>query len=202
MGLALVPGLFDIKPQTYSPPQFVTIDAAGEMAGAVFRVPSNGNIAKVGVYVGYVSTSKPLRVSLQTVDAATGFPTGTMYKGSVQGVLASIASNTFYMVTLGTQATAAVKNDLIAIVAEWNSVDFGNCRIMVAPISSYSTLATQNVGGAGWAKTNNSPFGALEYSDGSYYHISGVLGCVPTSPSFNVNTAGADEYGNIFNLPV
>lgn len=201
MSQVLVSGLFDIRPAQYWAPSFITIDAAGEMAASIFRVPANGDITKVGIYVGFVSTSKPLRLSLQTVDATTGLPTGTAYKGSGIAVQASLTTNTFYILTLATQATSAVYGDLVAIVAEWDSVDYGNCRIMLSSASTYSAWCGNKLGGGAWAKTNYSPFGALEYSDGSYYHTPGVVGCIPDTVSFNVDTAGADEYGNVFNLP-
>ncbi len=207
MSLTSIPGLFLQRPSSYANPLFTVIDAAGEMAGSIMRVPANGDITKVGVNVGNVTTSKPLRVSLQTVNAATGLPTGSYYKGSTQGVLASIASNTFYQVTLGTQATSAVKNDFVAIVAEWDSGDFGSTRIMNYCMGSttgamYSSWGVYNTGGGGWTKNAYSAVGSLEYSDGTHYCIPDVFGFIPGTATFNSGTGTADEYGNVFNLPV
>jgi hypothetical protein len=142
------------------------IDAAGEKVAFVVTVPKTGTVDKLCFKTGGISSSQALRVSVQTVNTATGEPTGTLYGGSSAGVQASPSANTFYTVALGTGATA-VKGDRVAVVIEFDStigsvyIDFpdSDTQIGYPYVMGYTTS---------WAKYGYSPCTALEYSDGSY----------------------------------
>jgi hypothetical protein len=53
------------------------IDATGEKYAAIIQIPKTGTISKIGFRTGTVTTSQTLRGGIETVDAATGAPTGT-----------------------------------------------------------------------------------------------------------------------------
>lgn len=180
-----------------------TIDAAGEKAGFVFRVPRTGTIDRIGFTTRAVTTAQTLRVGLETTDTTNYLPTGTQYGGSAVGTQASPVADTFYEVALATPATA-IKGDIIAIVVQFDTTA-GN--LVIGKID--------NEGGSGltsfpyvveyttsWAKNNGSVgMYSVRYSDGIYEPIGQ---CIPTSPSistfFNAGS-GADEIGNRFTIP-
>lgn len=175
------------------------IDASGEKVAGIFTVPKTGNITKVGFRTGTVTTPQTLRASLQTVDAATGAPTGTAYGGSAAGTQTSPAANTFYMVTLGTQASAT-KGDIVAIVVEFDST-VGNLQIAGGvdwldsgyPYCSHFT--------ASWAKQVRVPVMTFEYDDGSYENARLVpFSTYAVSTTFHVNTT-PDERALRFSMP-
>lgn len=142
------------------------IDATGEKYAAIIQVPKTGTISKIGFRTGAITTSQTLRGGLETVDAATGAPTGTQYGGSAVGTNAgAFAANTFYQITLGTGATTATAGDIIAAVIQFDST-VGSLNITDIDYDSafpYSCLYTTI-----WTKNNRTPCISLEYSDGSY----------------------------------
>jgi hypothetical protein len=180
------------------------IDASGEKAAVIVRVPKTGTISKVVFRTGTVTSSETLRVSLQTV--TSGEPSGTDYGGSAAGTQATPASNTVYTVTLGTAATGATKGDVIAIVFEFDSA-VGNLTFSSIASSGqysgseftgfpYSSLYTVS-----WANPNARTLSAcLEYSDGSYENMGVLPFSSIGSVSFNSSTT-PDERALRFNLP-
>lgn len=182
----------------------VLIDAAGEKVGFVIEVPKTGIIAKIGFMTNTVVTAQTLRVSLQTVGATDGNPTGTLYGGSTAGTQASPASNTFYLVTLGTGASATI-GDVISAVIEFDAT-VGNLYI--------NGLYTHQGSGFGvqfpytrsfttvWGIEGNSiPVLAIEYSDGTYEYVGGAY---PLAATFNTafnSGSTPDERALKMNLP-
>src|SRR3972149_8910367 len=185
-----------------------TLDTTGEKAATIFQIPADGNITKLGFRTATVTTGDTLKVGLYTVDAS-GDPTATAYKGMVAGTQAILATedNTYFNVTLGTQATSVVKGDLVALVIEYDSYVAGNMVITGLGSSSsvlfgfpYGDLYTTS-----WAKQNSLPFATIEYTGGVYYPMLGVYpvgSAGATSTAYNLDTATFDEYGIHINIPV
>jgi len=173
------------------------IDASGEKAAFIVQIPKSGNITKVGFRTGTVTSAQTLRVSLQTVDTTTGDPSGSLYGSSTAGTQTSPASNTNYLVTLGTQATATA-SDFVAVVIEFDSTA-GNLNI------AHSTNIPQNfpyvdLYTTSWAKTASIPVLSFEYDDGSYGTIRGVF--PPGSMANTTYNSGStpDEYALYFTI--
>lgn len=178
------------------------IGGAGEKSASVFSVPKTGTIDRVIFKAGTVTTAQTLRAGLQTVDATTGFPTGTAYGGMVAGTQAAPATNTLYEVTLGTSATAT-RGDKIAMVVEFDATA-GNLQIATQGCTRdlstgfpYNCLYT-----TAWAKQGDGncvPIVGVRYSDGTYEFVGSFLASVVTSTTFNSGSA-ADEIGNKITL--
>ena len=182
----------------------ILLDASAEKASFIFRVPQTGTIDKVGFRVGTVTTADTLRVGLQTVDATTGFATGTAYGGMVAGTQATPASNTFYEVTLGTSATAT-EDDFVAVVIEYNSFVAGNLNInyvgtrAIVDNYPYSALFT-----ASWAAlTDSIPNVTLHYTTGTAYPWTGAYAYSAISVNTTVirSDTTPDEIGTRIYLP-
>ena len=180
------------------------LDASGEKAATIFQIPADGNITKLGFRTAAVTTGDTLKIGLYTVDAS-GDPTATAYKGMVAGTQAVLATedNTYFNVTLGTQATSVVKGDIVALVIEYNSYVAGNMVLtgLAATIGfPYGDLYT-----ASWAKQNTLLFATIEYTGGVYYPTLGILPVATAgtgSMAYNLDTATFDEYGIHINIPV
>src|SRR3990170_6891069 len=171
-----------------------TLDATGEKAAIIFKIPADGNITKLGFRTSTVTTGDTLKVGLYTVDAS-GDPTATAYKGMVAGTQAILATedNTYFNVTLGTQATSVVKGDIVALVIEYNSYVAGN-MVITGFGSTSSTLSGFPYGDlytTSWAKQNNPLFATIEYTGGVYYPTLGIYPAASggTSVAYNVDTA-------------
>ncbi|MGQ9573565.1 MAG: hypothetical protein ACUVV3_10375, partial [Dehalococcoidia bacterium] len=56
----------------------LTVDASGEKAAFVFRVPATGTLKKVAFRTGGVTHNQTIRVSFQDVNSLTGYPDGVV----------------------------------------------------------------------------------------------------------------------------
>lgn len=178
----------------------LTIDASGEKVAFVFAVPKTGNISKLGLRTGTVTTAETLAVTLQTVSAVNGDPTGSAYGGMTEGTQAAPASNTAYTVSLGT-AAAATAGDLVALVIEFDSA-VGNLAIMGIATAYRVGFPYIDLFAGSWAKTPFvQPVLWLEYDDGSYALVDG---CSPFSaismPAWAANST-PDEHALKFTFP-
>ena len=185
-----------------------TLDATGEKAATIFQIPADGNITKLGFRTATVTTGDTLKVGLYTVDAS-GDPTATAYKGMVAGTQAILATedNTYFNVTLGTQATSVVKGDIVALVIEYNSYVAGS--MVITGLGSTSTVFSGFPYGdlytASWVKQNNTFFATIGYTGDVYYPTLGILPVASGGASsivYNLDTATFDEYGIHINIPV
>jgi len=184
------------------------LDATGEKASTIFQIPADGNITKLGFRTATVTTGDTLKIGLYTVDAS-GDPTATAYKGMVAGtqVVASADDNTYFNVTLGTQATSVVKGDIVALVIEYNSYVAGN-MVITGLKSTGSELLGFPYGDLYttlWTKQNTPLFATIEYTGGVYYPTLGILPVASGGASsivYNLDTATFDEYGIHINIPV
>lgn len=189
------------SPHAFSGTAFTSllIDASGEKVAFIFQIPKTGTITKVGFRTGTVTTAQTLRVGLYAVNGSGDADTATLYGSSTAGTQTSPASNTNYLVTLGTSATAT-RGDIVAAVIEFDST-VGNLNIVHAltetNVFPYSELYTSS-----WTKSSSTPVLSLEYNDGSYEIVSG---CIPpgsgTSTTFNSGST-PDEYALYFKLKV
>lgn len=192
----------------------VLLDASGEKAAVILRVPKTGTLHKVGFRTGTVTTGDTLKVSFQDV-AATGFPdeTADQYRTIV---IADANDDTWFTTgilssdgTDGGTKRSVTKDQEIAVVFEYNSYVAGN--LYIANMTSLGSTGLElypycaNKVGAGptWAKINaaaSTPVLALEYSDGSYAEFGSLPFSSLTNQTFASDSA-ADEYALAFSLP-
>jgi len=144
----------------------LVIDASGEKAAAILTVPENGSITHVGIRVHAVTTPQTLRVSLQTFDAATGDPTGTLYGGSTAGTQAAPAALTSYRVALGTPATA-VKGNRVAVVVEFDAT-VGNVTLASVTQLTIFSYPYLDLFTGSWTKAAGWPCVYLDYGGTVY----------------------------------
>lgn len=169
---------------------------------AICAVPKSGDITGVCFALQGVTTAQDIRAAIQTL--SSGLPSGSNYKGSASGTIASasLAANQVLDVTLGTQATAAVVGDSVAIVLDWPGTA-GNVKALMpasgsTPTVNYSVFARYTA--SAWSKTFSTAMVAgFKYSDGSYAACAPLFSAL-AALSYNGDAAGADEYGIV--LPI
>ena len=183
----------------------VTLDADGELCGAMVYIPKTGNISKIGIRIGTVTTTDTLKVSIQGVDASNGRPDDIIAKS---GTLATPASNTTYWVELSSVLAVTVGQKK-TIVVEFN--DFvgessdGNLGIVSGIFNSSQRGAAVpynfSYTGGSWALNYITPNFGIEYDDGT---IESILGCWPaivnSSRSWDMND-NPDRCGLRFQVP-
>jgi len=179
----------------------VTLDASGEKAAFVGRVPKTGDIAAVTFRLGTTTTGDTLKVSLQDVDSTTGFPDEVVDQSNTV-VVANADDNVFKRVVMGSNR-AVTAGDLLAVVIEFNAFVAGNLNILTAAplLSQTFYTAAKTGGGPTWSKQQRDPLIVLEYDDGSRAYIPNVYPGNLTSIDYASNTALADEYGLLMPMP-
>lgn len=180
------------------------IDAAGEKAAFLFQAPNTGTIDQLGWRTMTVTTGATVDVRLETVDAATGFPSGTLWATNTNGsqVVASTDDNTWFNTSL-TAGASVNKGQWLAMVIV-NPASPGNMNIarvdellVTSDISPFIAQYTTT-----WAKqVSYSPVCAVRYSGGNYYAIEGMYPFSNLGSLFFSNSSTPDEIGNIFQMP-
>jgi len=164
----------------------------------IFLVPQTGDITAVCFKTGSVTTAQPLKVGLQTINAATGNPSGTWLSS---GTVASPAANIWYEVELDS-AVSINKADIICLVIEWVSAT-GNLQIMDISVGSPSNSFPyiNNYASSTWGKlSTRMPQMALKYGN-NYANILGCLGIEAVSDRVFNSQSSPNEYGIKFKTP-
>lgn len=178
-----------------------TLDADGEKLGCVVRAPKTGNVRKVWFRIGSTTTADDLRISLQDVDAATGFPDEVVDQS--QTITLATSDDSIWKTATMDADRSVTRQDPIAVVFEFNPWVDGNIAITLstsdeAPNQAYSAAKT----GGSWAKlaAQRSPILALEYDDGNVYPIHGAQPALGAFTSFN-SSSNPKERGMRFRVP-
>lgn len=175
--------------------------AAGHKVAFIFRASKTGTIDKVGFLVRTVAVAQTLKASLETVNPATGQPTGTLIAAGASGTVAP-TTNTFHEVTLTTPPSVTI-NDYIALVIEFDSTG-GNVQIAAwdtqTSTGDYAQLPYCSHFVGSWSKQKFIPICSLKYNDATY-PVNGMLP-LKNQNEIGLNTGSTpDEVGLKFELP-
>lgn len=181
------------------------LDADGELCGSVFYVPKTGNISKIGIRVGIVTTTDTLKVSIQGIDESNGHNDGVIARS---GTLSTPVSNTTYWVELDSPLAVTMGHKK-TIAIEWNNWvgegSDGNLQISygIRGFGHYGASIPYSfvyTGGA-WAFYQACPNFGFEYDDGTIEPTISLFPAVSfTSYSWNMNT-NPDRRGSRLQVP-
>jgi hypothetical protein len=180
------------------------INASGEKVAQIFQAPATGSITGLSFKTGTVTASDTLDIRLETV-GTDGKPTGTLATTNSNGSQGSLASNTWYDVTL-TASHSATKGDYLA----WVVAHGGTANVNIVSINSVAGVPYSDVylnswhdTGAGYSVIANRTFlGAANYG-GTYYPTPGLFPHLDgTTYVFAAQTSTTDfNFGIKFKLP-
>lgn len=188
----------------------ITLDANGEYWSAVLRAPKTGTIARVHFLAGTVTANGDgLRIRIETVDASTGLPSGTLVGGSSEVTHATTTASTWNRGTSGLNA-AVTAGDVIAVkLASPGSGTTFNGVLNVSsganptylPANSNFPYVVNAIPTATKGSVTMSITLALEYDDGTTPFVAGAAPISAFSqPSYNTGST-PDERGNLCSLP-
>lgn len=157
--------------------QYLQIDATGEKVAFIMKAPKAGAIKKIGVLTGTVTTGATLSVRIETVDLATGNPTGTLYPTGAAAnlIIAGTDDNAWKSsADLGTGVVVDA-DDLFAVVITFG--DSANLAIAAAGLAVNANIAFPYTAHytTGWSRLAYAPIVALEYDGGSYPAVPGAF---------------------------
>ena len=192
------------------------IDASGEKAAVIFRVPKTGTLDKAEFRVGTatLNAASQIRVSFQDVSDVNGDPDGTQDQfRDIAG--SSFTSNAWtvpgLMTSDGTDTgvkRSVTRGDLLSVVVEYSTftaADILNVSTLTATGSGTSAAYGQaypDLFTAAWVKQALYPIVALKYDDGAYVFISTNIYPIETFNAVSFNSGSTpDERGLIFQFP-
>lgn len=180
-------------------PVFSTLllDAAGEKAAFVLQCPKTGNIHKLHFGVSFLVTSTSTDVRLETVDATTGDPSGTLEGTNTNGTLA-VVTDGWHVITLTADA-AVTKGDLVALVIAPSGTP--SYRVNLSNAGGTTGIPYTDHFAAAWTKGGIPPCCALEYDDGSFAYMPGTIPATALNVHAISNATDPDEIALKFTLP-
>lgn len=198
MGIVAVKGMYWPEPSAGSAFVAMLLDALNEKAGMIFDVPETGDITASGFTVSAMVTAGSARVRLETVDPATGFPTGTLVHPNA--VVAVPITRIGWYTVVYPGPVPVVQNTPYATVIEWASGNFSVGRLTVPANSNFPYTVLQNTGA--WAKSTVACVGGIRYADGHWPYINGVWPVSSVGTQAGVaGSATSEEGGNRFKMP-
>jgi hypothetical protein len=145
----------------------ITLGTTNTKMAVILQAPKDGNIDRVAFYCGLVSVAGDIHVRLETVDDATGDPSGNLYGGSAEQIFEITALGT-QEVILSTPA-AATQGDKIAIVLEYVADEFtGRINHYGQSYHIVLQLPYADVYTGSWTKKYYDPQLSFGYDDGTY----------------------------------
>jgi hypothetical protein len=178
------------------------IDAADEKLGIVNKTIRTGTITQVILGFGTVTTGATVDVRVETVDAATGHPTGSLVNADSNAslVVANADDNSKKTVTLTTPASVT-EGDTIAIIMANPGASFGSMNLIAtseraAMCFPYGVFYTGS-----WADAVRNLSIVAVYDDGSRQNFGGNVATNVATLTFNTGST-PDEIGLVFTLTV
>ena len=182
------------------------LDALDERLGWVFDAPLPGDISEIGWYIKSMSAANfTVDVRVETVDAATGYPTGTLVNANAnKSAVFYDADNTWVWSALDTDATVTMGQRLAIVhhLAGYTSGSFATNR----NADDRNVLIPYGVEdyGASWVRSSTvyGPAIALKYSDGTIVPLERSWPYTAVGETVFNNTDTPDHYGNHFQLSI
>lgn len=208
MPLVTVPGMFlpaHFYGPTASAPSFTSQAlGASDKYGMVFQAPKTGNIRKISFRTGTVGTAQDTDARIETVDPATGFPSGTLKTVNSNATIAaaSITANAWVTSPAFTADAAVTVGDLIAAVLVPTSTPNYQVNGFTVGTSGFRVPYPVYDSGTGYTKpTDHIPGIGVEYDDGSYYFIPNTVPILTITAHTTFNTGSTpDEIGMKFKM--
>lgn len=182
------------------------LDAANEKAGFVLQAPKTGSINKISFSTGTVTTGETVDVRVESVTAATGFPSGSLLaaNNNIAHIIANSDDNVALTTASLTAAAAVTMGQVIAVVIAMPGATAASLNIRAGAVRNEQTAGFPYYCHftAAWAKNNlTSPAVGLLYTDGYYYSTPGTHLIGGNTFSANLSTANPIRGGARFKLP-
>jgi hypothetical protein len=184
--------------------QPLVLDAAGEKTAFMVQVPKTGSIRRIGVQIDTVVTATDTDFRLETIDATTGNPTGTLFGTTTNGTVlaAAITTGGFPYATLTADASVTKGDKLAVVFVPTGTPNYSISGVPIDALQNWLFPYTKEFAAAAWGAPASAilPTVAIEYSDGTYAYIPSVFPGLASSAVFNSGST-PDERGLKFKFP-
>lgn len=181
-----------------------TLDAAGEYMAYAFVAREDMVVSHVGIRVGTVSGAPTADVRIETLDSATGLPSGTLWATDTNGASGTLTSGSSPLIALTASATIAKSQVFCVKIAYSSGTSFivQNINQMGLPQTTGLPYQIINTGTPTKSAMSNSTANiALGSSSTVFYQVQGAF---PATTSTNVafNNTNSAKRGLRFTIPM
>lgn len=178
----------------------VGLGTSGYYICCVFKAPVTDTITKIGFFTGSINAGS-YDVRVETVDSATGFPSGTLWATNTNFVQTVAATDdvTWFEVTL-TAGASVNRGDPVAVMVKLNETFTGNLGQMNNIVNPMMPTYVRNSTGTPGAISGNLPIMSVHYSATGYVHNPGILPVKSVALRTFNNGSTTDVYGNKITL--
>lgn len=178
----------------------VQLNVAGEKQAIVFQAPFTGTLTEIDFYISAVGSSGDLDVRVETIDPATGHPSGTLVSTTTN--LSMTISTTGAKTAALTSSASIVQGTYYAIVFDRTSGDYSlTCMNRTAAATGYDTTGAYGRyhNGTSWQSRglgvswNYLPCVALKLDDGSYPWLGGAVLPFQSLTNVDFNNTSSDR---------
>jgi hypothetical protein len=164
-------------------------------------VPKSGLIRRLHFRTGTVTTGATVDCRLETVDASTGHPTGTLYAANTNGsnVIADTDDNAWRTSANFTADASVTRGDVVAAVIV--NPSGGNWQLRTIIDVQGSVPYGDLFAAAAWTKNTNPPIIVAEYSDGTFAYVPNVIQTHGVNTTAFNSGSSPDERGVRFTQP-
>lgn len=182
------------------------LDGAGKKVASVFQAPATGTLEKVYVLISGYSVTGNLDFRLETIDASTGAPTGTLVTGTTANALVSITGNGVFSATLSVSVTRGTSYALVYArsAGTYSAAHIGGAgRYRLGVGTTYLRYdggsGYDNPGGQAASRLRMPIFGVK--ISGSHYPVIGAYAMSSLAYTGFNNTTATRERGSAITLP-
>jgi hypothetical protein len=153
------------------------LDANAEKGAVVFEATKACNIDRIEVSTRTVTTGDTLDARIETVDLATGFPTGTLWATNSNGamVIASADDNTWKASATLTAVATVARGDRVAVVLVHpntaNALNLGVLALSTSVPIFIAPYGLTDVGGAGYVATGQPLALGVHCDDSTFMYL-------------------------------
>lgn len=216
LGPHYLPSFIESNADSLSPSlSGITLNASGDRMGFVVTCPKAGTLDKFEFKTGSVTNNPDngIRLSFQSIDAATGFPDTTQDQWS--DITGTLAANTWQVpavmtddgTTGGVKRTVTAGEQIACVIDFVSFVASDSFQIDCLSVNTNNVYNQQyytaDASNGTYVKSGLRPNLALKYDDGTYATFPIPYGpwTVISNTSLNTGTT-PDEIGNVFQVPI
>lgn len=183
-----------------------SLDAASEYNGFVHIASEAMTIERVGFTTGSVTTSPTAEVRVETVDALTGFPSGTLWNSptnTTNGTSGTLSSNTWNEVALTASASITAGQAFAVKVVYASGGSINTRQISRFNCATVNPYFMSNTSGSDVAAVQTTGFCiGVGSSSSAWYHIPTMYpGLANTFADNTFNNTNSAKRGMRFKIP-
>ena len=203
----ILPGWFSLMANRAGTTSF-RIDTELEEVAGLITFPEDGTLTKIGVLVATATEPDTFSLRLETMNQATGEPSGTLIIANAEGTFTPIASTVIWVELNGGAGVSVSQGGEAVIRIQWNdwagegsNGDAAIFYVVAVSQGDKPHVLTRNAAGA-WTAGTGSPNFALQYSGGNITPAMGTFPAVSEPQMTFNNTDNPNRIGNKFRVSV